>query len=152
VVGFAHRFRPTYPGFPVDVGGVEQLRAAFFERKPHAWSWLVRCSGNPGNAGANVGHPYRVVAPETGLRGRSLVSHISRRTSEMWDTACLARGYRVGRPALVAGIERQSVFLLRFTWSQQAMLNTLEAPVAGEELQIPPCATLCRKTFPRGDR
>ena len=35
VVGFAHRFRPTYPGFPVKVGGVEQLHAAFFERKPH---------------------------------------------------------------------------------------------------------------------
>jgi hypothetical protein len=34
--GFAHRFRPTYPGFPVEAGGVEQLRAAFFERKPHA--------------------------------------------------------------------------------------------------------------------
>jgi hypothetical protein len=33
--GFAHRFRPTYPGFPVEVGGFEQDHAAFFERKPH---------------------------------------------------------------------------------------------------------------------
>jgi hypothetical protein len=40
--GFAHRFRPTYPGFPVEVGGVEQLRMRLsFERKPHTWSWLV---------------------------------------------------------------------------------------------------------------
>ena len=27
--------RPTYPGFPVEVGGVEQEHAAFFGRKPH---------------------------------------------------------------------------------------------------------------------
>jgi hypothetical protein len=32
VEGFAHRFRPTYPGFPVEVGGVEQGLAAFFEK------------------------------------------------------------------------------------------------------------------------
>ena len=35
MVGFARRFRPTYPGFPVQVGGVGQVHAAFFERKPH---------------------------------------------------------------------------------------------------------------------
>jgi hypothetical protein len=46
--GFAHRFRPTYPGFPVGVGGVEQLHAAFFERKPHARSWLVLRSRKSG--------------------------------------------------------------------------------------------------------
>ena len=41
VEGFAHRIRPTYPGFPVNLGGVEELRAALFERKPHARSLLV---------------------------------------------------------------------------------------------------------------
>jgi hypothetical protein len=29
--GFAHLFRPTYPGFPVEVGGVVELHAAFLE-------------------------------------------------------------------------------------------------------------------------
>jgi hypothetical protein len=28
-VGFAHRFRPTYPGFPVEIGGVEQRSCGF---------------------------------------------------------------------------------------------------------------------------
>jgi hypothetical protein len=60
--GFAHRFRPTYPGFPVEVHDVEPLHAAFFKRKPQP---VVVASvgkiGNPGNAGANMGHPYGVV-------------------------------------------------------------------------------------------
>ena len=38
-LGFASLFRPAYPGFPVEVGCVEQRLAAFFGRKPHAWSW-----------------------------------------------------------------------------------------------------------------
>jgi hypothetical protein len=33
-LGYAHLIRPTYPGFPVEVGGVAQDHAAFFERKP----------------------------------------------------------------------------------------------------------------------
>jgi hypothetical protein len=98
VVGFAHRFRPTYPGFPVEVGGVEQLHAAFFERKPHTRSWLVLRVGNPGNAGANVGHPCGAVATATGLRGRVAVSHIP----------------DVGHPALVAGMEPRSAGLSLF--------------------------------------
>jgi len=41
---------------------------------------------------------------------RPAVSHISRKTSEMWGgyrgkNKCLARGNRVGHPALVAGME-----------------------------------------------
>jgi hypothetical protein len=92
VEGFAHRFRPTYPGFPVEVGGVERLRAAFFERKPHTLSCLCCVVGNPGNAGANMGHPYRVVEPVGGLRVGAVVSHISRETSEMWGTRLLWRG------------------------------------------------------------
>jgi hypothetical protein len=55
MVGFAHRFRPTY-------------------------------------AGANVGHPYRAGVHAKGLRGRGVVSHISRKTSEMWGTRNLLQG------------------------------------------------------------
>jgi hypothetical protein len=55
LVGFAHRFRPTY-------------------------------------AGANMGHPYGVVETLAGLRERPMVSHISRKTSEMWGTRLLVRG------------------------------------------------------------
>jgi hypothetical protein len=32
------------------------------------------------------GHTYGVVGPAAGLRGRPAVSHISRKTSEMWGT------------------------------------------------------------------
>jgi hypothetical protein len=38
----------------------------------------------PTYAGANVGHPYGAVGLARGLRGRPAVSHISRKTSEMW--------------------------------------------------------------------
>ena len=32
-----------YPGFPVEVGGVGELHAAFFNGKPHTWM-LVRAA------------------------------------------------------------------------------------------------------------
>src|SRR5271168_4014795 len=51
LVGFAHRFRPTY-------------------------------------AGANMGHPCRSVRAAAGLRGRFVISHISRKTSEMPRISC----------------------------------------------------------------
>jgi hypothetical protein len=54
-------FRPTYPGFAVEVGRVERLHAAFFERKPHTHSSVMLCGRNPGNASANMGHPGSVV-------------------------------------------------------------------------------------------
>jgi hypothetical protein len=54
----------------------------------------------PRYAGANLGHPYGSVGPAAGLRGRPAVSHISRKTSEMWGTR-----------RLVAGTEPESVFL-----------------------------------------
>jgi hypothetical protein len=43
----------------------------------------------PTYAGANMGHPYGVVETAPGLRGRAAVSHISRKTSEMWGTRLL---------------------------------------------------------------
>jgi hypothetical protein len=55
--GFAHRFRPTYPGFPVEIDGVEQHHAAFFERKPHAWSRLVLRSRKSGQRWCEHGAP-----------------------------------------------------------------------------------------------
>jgi hypothetical protein len=33
----------TYPGFPVEVGGVGELHAAFFNGKPHTWT-LVKAA------------------------------------------------------------------------------------------------------------
>jgi hypothetical protein len=48
----------------------------------------------PTYAGANVGHPYRSVRTAKGLRGRPVVSHISRKNER-----------DVGHPAVVAGVE-----------------------------------------------
>jgi hypothetical protein len=50
-------FVPRTPGFPVEVGGVVQLYAAFLERKPHTRFCLVLRNRKSGFAGANVGHP-----------------------------------------------------------------------------------------------
>ena len=93
MVGASPRLiRPTYPGFPVEVGGVEQLRAAFFERKPHARSWLVLRNRKSGQRWCEHGAPVRSGdARCVGLRVKSLgaravESHISRKTSEMWGT------------------------------------------------------------------
>src|ERR1700722_8677940 len=58
-VGLRHRFRPTYPGFPVKIGGVGQLHAAFFERKPHTCSWLVLRSRKSGQRRCEHGAPRR---------------------------------------------------------------------------------------------
>jgi hypothetical protein len=57
--GFAHLIRPTYPGFPVKIGGVELLHAAFFERKPHTRSWLVMRSKKSGQRWCEHGAPRR---------------------------------------------------------------------------------------------
>src|SRR6204780_2504629 len=42
----------------------------------------------PTYAGANVGHPCGAVAPDKGLRGGPVVSHMSRKTSEMPRISC----------------------------------------------------------------
>ena len=55
-------------------------------RRNNGLSWGFAHRFRPTYAGANVGHPYGVVGPATGLRGRPAVSHISRKTSEMWGT------------------------------------------------------------------
>jgi hypothetical protein len=57
VEGFAHRFQPTYPGFPVEGSGVEQLHAAFFERKPHTWLWLILDRRKSGQRWCEQGAP-----------------------------------------------------------------------------------------------
>jgi hypothetical protein len=57
MVGFARPFRPTYPGFPVESGGVVELHAAFLKRKPHTRFFLTLRNRKSGYAGANVGHP-----------------------------------------------------------------------------------------------
>jgi hypothetical protein len=69
VVGFANRFRPTYPGFPVEVGGVELGHAAFFERKPHTRSWLVLRSRKSGQRWCERRAPVWICGSVIGLRG-----------------------------------------------------------------------------------
>jgi hypothetical protein len=69
-MGFAQRFRPTYPGFPVEDGRVERLRAAFFERKPHAWSRLVLCSRKSGQRWCEHGAPVWSCGTREGLEAR----------------------------------------------------------------------------------
>jgi hypothetical protein len=56
-----NRFRPTYPGFAVEVSGVERRHAAFLKRKPHTWSSLTLRSRKSGQRWGELGHPYRVV-------------------------------------------------------------------------------------------
>jgi hypothetical protein len=87
--GFAHRFWPTYPGFPVEVGGDEQRRAAFFERRRHRWSWLGLRSRKSGQSWCEHGAPVRSRGNRDSLRARTAVSHISRKTSEMLRISCM---------------------------------------------------------------
>ena len=57
--GFARRFRPTLPGFPVEVGGVEHLHTAFFKRKPHARSSLMLRDRKSGQRWCEHGAPLQ---------------------------------------------------------------------------------------------
>jgi hypothetical protein len=63
-LGFAHRFRPTYPGFPVEIGGVEQDHAAFFEKKPQTQSWLVLRSRKSGSGSVEMTRGGRCLQAE----------------------------------------------------------------------------------------
>src|ERR1700722_11349637 len=92
--GFAHRLRPTYPGFPVQVGGVEQLRAAFFERKPHTWSWLVQRSRKSGQRWCERRAPVWLSGTRHEFEGEACgIPHLAKNERD------------VGHPAVVAGIE-----------------------------------------------
>ena len=70
-MGFAQHFRPTYPGLPVEVGGVEQLHAAFFERKPHSLSWPVPRSRKSGRRWCEHGAPVWICGTLEGLEGKA---------------------------------------------------------------------------------
>jgi hypothetical protein len=70
----------------------------------------------PTYAGANVGHPCGVVGHAEGLRGGPAVSHISRKTSEMWGTRRSVAGIEPTCAfsisfGLMAGIERKGALL-----------------------------------------
>src|SRR5271165_2081966 len=96
--GFAHRFRPTYPGFPVEIRGVEQLHAAFFERKPHMRSWLVMRSRKSGQRWCEHGAPVRSCRDLSRLEGKGCgIPHPAKNERD------------VGDPGFVAGIEPKSV-------------------------------------------
>jgi hypothetical protein len=98
--GFAHRFRPTYPGFPVKVCGVEQERAAFLERKPHTRSWPVLLGRKSGQRWCEHGAPVR----SWGSRGRL--------EGEAGGIPHLAKNERdVGHPGTGAGIEPKDSWL-----------------------------------------
>jgi hypothetical protein len=99
VVGFAHRFRPTYPGFPVEVGGVEQLHAAFFERKPHTWSWPLPRSRKSGQRWCERGAPVRSFGTRIRLEGEACgFPHLAKNERD------------VGHPAIGPRIEHKSAF------------------------------------------
>ena len=66
-----NRFRPTYPGFRVEVGGVEELRAALFERKPPARSLLVLRSRKSGRRWCEHGAPVWICGTLEGLEGKA---------------------------------------------------------------------------------
>jgi hypothetical protein len=75
------RVRPMVgasPEFPVEVGGVVELHAAFLKRKPHTRSCLMPRNRKSGYAGANVGHPFvtRLVTRPTSV-GRPQQMQIS---------------------------------------------------------------------------
>jgi hypothetical protein len=72
VVGFARRFRPTYPGFPVEVGGLSKtMRLSLRESRIRGRGLCCVVGGDPGNAGANMGHPCRSVGTRDRVEGRS---------------------------------------------------------------------------------
>jgi hypothetical protein len=56
-------------------------------------SWGFARRFRPTYADANVGHPYGSVGLAEGSRARAVVSHISRKTSEMWGTRLFLRGW-----------------------------------------------------------
>ena len=74
-----NRFRPTYPGFPVEVGGVEELRAALFERKPHARSLLVLRSRKSGRRWCEHGAPGRICGTRDKFEGETCgIPHLAK--------------------------------------------------------------------------
>jgi hypothetical protein len=78
--------------------GVERCRAAFFERKPHTWSWLVLRSRNSRQRCCEGRHPYGAVETVAGSRVRADYLTL-RKEREGWVTR-----------QLVAGIETTSAF------------------------------------------
>jgi hypothetical protein len=52
-----NHYRPRYPGFPVEVGGVVDLHAAFLTESRTRGFWLVLRNREFGYADANLGHP-----------------------------------------------------------------------------------------------
>jgi hypothetical protein len=74
-----HHFRPTYPRFLVEVGGVEQHHEAFFERKPHAWSWLVLRSKKSGQRWCEHGALVRSCGTRSRLDGETCgIPHLAK--------------------------------------------------------------------------
>jgi hypothetical protein len=89
-------FGPRIPDFVSRFVALSNFMRLSFERKPHARRVYWCEVGNPGNAGTNVGHPWRAVGPVTCLRGRPAVSHIWQNRADM------------GHPAIGEGIEPKS--------------------------------------------
>ena len=87
--GFAHHFRPTYPGFPVEGGGVEQLYATFFERKPHTRSWLVLRSRKSGQRWCERRAPVRICGDLSRLEGKGCSIHICQNPGRFFSPVVL---------------------------------------------------------------
>jgi hypothetical protein len=86
---------PHIPGFPVKFVGVDQLHAAFRNESRTRGRCLVPRTGNPGISlvSREIWDPTNlslqlsgVDSPLEGGQLRLVVSHISRKTSEMWAT------------------------------------------------------------------
>jgi hypothetical protein len=65
------------PGFPVEVGGVVELHAAFLKESRTRGPVWCSVTGNPGFAGANLGHPALRLGAVLGCTGCGSLSTLS---------------------------------------------------------------------------
>ena len=105
--GFAHRFRPTYPGFPVAPGGIEQDHVACFE-KGACVVGLASHSRKSGRRRFEHGAPVRAWGALKRHEGRAAVSHICQKQADM------------GHPASVEGMEPKACWS---GWPQVSLLR-----------------------------
>ena len=63
-----NHYRPTYPGFPVEVGGVVELHAAFLKESGTRGRVWCCVTGNPGTLGRTWGTRPGLPRPESVVR------------------------------------------------------------------------------------
>jgi hypothetical protein len=86
------------PGFPVKFGGVDALYAAFLNESRTRSRLLDAHTGNPGislvfrEMWDTTKLNHKLSRPRGSLKARPVVSHISRKTSEIWATRRFEEG------------------------------------------------------------